>query len=52
MELAPDILRTFVAAAQTLNFTQAAKQVHLTRRNLEKYAGVPRFLMNSEISYG
>ncbi len=31
MELAPDILRTFVAAAQTLNFTQAARQVHLTQ---------------------
>ena len=31
MELAPDILRTFMAAAQTLNFTQAARQVHLTQ---------------------
>lgn len=31
MDITPDILRTFVAAAQTLNFTQAAKQVNLTQ---------------------
>lgn len=31
MDLAPDILRTFVAAAQTRNFTQAAQKVNLTQ---------------------
>ena len=31
MDLTPDILRTFVAAAQALNFTQAARQVNLTQ---------------------
>lgn len=30
-ELTPDILRTFIAAAQTRNFTQAAKQVNRTQ---------------------
>lgn len=46
MELTPDILRTFVTAAQTLNFTQAAKQVNRTQsavslqiRKLEKDLG-------------
>jgi len=29
MDLAPDRLRTFAAAAQTLNFTQATKQANL-----------------------
>jgi len=32
MDLAPDRLRTFAAAAQTLNFTQAAKQAYLIPR--------------------
>jgi DNA-binding transcriptional LysR family regulator len=31
MQLSPDILRTFVAAARTLNFTHAARKVHLTQ---------------------
>ena len=31
MDLAPDILRTFTAAAQTHNFTQAAQKVNLTQ---------------------
>ncbi len=31
MDITPDTLRTFVAAAHTLNFTQAAKQVNLTQ---------------------
>ncbi len=31
MQLSPDILRTFVAAARTRNFTQAARHVHLTQ---------------------
>lgn len=31
MQLSPDILRTFVAAARTLNFTHAARQLHLTQ---------------------
>jgi DNA-binding transcriptional LysR family regulator len=31
MQLSPDILRTFVAAARTLNFTHAARQMHLTQ---------------------
>jgi len=31
MQLSPDILRTFIAAARTNNFTQAASQVHLTQ---------------------
>ena len=31
MTLSPDNLRTFVAAAQALNFTQAAKKVNLTQ---------------------
>jgi len=31
MDLTPDILRTFVAAAQSLNFTQAAQKVNLTQ---------------------
>ena len=31
MDLTPDILRTFVAAAQALNFTQAAKQLNRTQ---------------------
>lgn len=54
MELAPDILRTFVAAAQTLNFTQAAKQVNRTQsavslqiRKLEKDIGKSLFRRES-----
>ncbi|WP_022666796.1 LysR substrate-binding domain-containing protein [Desulfospira joergensenii] len=31
MQLSPDILRTFTAAARTLNFTQAARQLYLTQ---------------------
>jgi DNA-binding transcriptional LysR family regulator len=31
MQLSPDILRTFVAAARALNFTHAARHVHLTQ---------------------
>jgi DNA-binding transcriptional LysR family regulator len=31
MELRPDILRTYVASAQSLNFTKAAKLVNLTQ---------------------
>ena len=31
MQLSPDILRTFVSAARTLNFTHAAREVHLTQ---------------------
>jgi DNA-binding transcriptional LysR family regulator len=31
MQLAPDLLRTFVAAARTLNFTHAARSRHLTQ---------------------
>ncbi len=31
MQLSPDILRTFVAAARTRNFTHAARRVHLTQ---------------------
>ena len=31
MELTPDLLRTFVAAAETNNFTQAAKQVNISQ---------------------
>jgi DNA-binding transcriptional LysR family regulator len=31
MQLSPDTLRTFVAAARTLNFTHAARQMHLTQ---------------------
>jgi DNA-binding transcriptional LysR family regulator len=31
MDLAPDILRTFTAAAQTQNFTQAAQKVNITQ---------------------
>ena len=31
MQLSPDILRTFVAAARTSNFTHAARRVHLTQ---------------------
>lgn len=31
MDLSPDVLRTFAAAAQTSNFTQAAKKVNLTQ---------------------
>lgn len=31
MQLSPDILRTFVAAAHTLNFTHAARKIHLTQ---------------------
>lgn len=31
MELRPDILRTYVASAQSLNFTKAAKRVNLTQ---------------------
>ncbi len=51
MELTPEILRTFVAAARTLNFTQAAKEVHRTQsavsiqiRKLEETLGRPLFL--------
>ena len=50
MDLTPDILRTFVAAAQTLNFTQAAQRVNLTQsavsiqvRKLEENLGKPLF---------
>ncbi len=31
MQLSPDILRTFVTAAKTLNFTHAARKMHLTQ---------------------
>lgn len=31
MDLTPDVLRTFVAAAQSLNFTQAAQKINLTQ---------------------
>jgi len=31
MQLSPDTLRTFVAAARTLNFTHAARDIHLTQ---------------------
>ncbi len=31
MQLSPDLLRTFVAAAKTLNFTHAARIIHLTQ---------------------
>ena len=31
MQLTPDLLRTFIAAARTLNFTHAARQVNLTQ---------------------
>ena len=50
MDLTPDILRTFIAAAQSLNFTQAAQKVNLTQsavstqvRKLEKNLGKPLF---------
>ena len=50
MELPPDLLRTFVAAARALNFTQAARQVHRTQsavsmqmRRLEGEIGKPLF---------
>ena len=50
MQLSPDILRTFVAAARTLNFTHAARQMHLTQsavsmqlKKLEQQAGVQLF---------
>ena len=50
MDIAPDTLRTFVAAAHTLNFTQAAKQVNLTQsavsiqvRKLEENLGKTLF---------
>ena len=54
MELSPDILRTFVAAAQKLNFTQAAKQVNRTQsavslqiRKLEEDMGKSLFRRES-----
>lgn len=50
MDLTPDILRTFIAAAQSLNFTQAAQKVNLTQsavstqvRKLEENLGNPLF---------
>lgn len=50
MDLAPDILRTFTAAAQTRNFTQAAQKVNLTQsavshqiRKLEESLGKTLF---------
>lgn len=50
MDLTPDILRTFIAAAQSLNFTQAAQKVNLTQsavssqvRKLEENLGKPLF---------
>jgi len=50
MDLAPDILRTFTAAAQTRNFTQAAQKVNLTQsavshqiRKLEENLGKALF---------
>ena len=50
MNLTPDILRTFVAAAQSGNFTHAAKKVHLTQSavsmqisRLESDIGKPLF---------
>lgn len=50
MDLTPDILKTFVAAAQTLNFTQAAQKVNLTQsavsiqvRKLESHLGKALF---------
>ncbi len=50
MDLTPDILRTFIAAAQSLNFTQAACKVNLTQsavstqvRKLEEYLGKTLF---------
>ena len=50
MELTPDILRTFVAAARTLNFTKAGIEVHRTQsavsiqiRKLEESLGCPLF---------
>lgn len=50
MDLTPDILRTFVASAQSLNFTQAAKRVNLTQsavslqvRKLEERLGKKLF---------
>lgn len=50
MTLAPDLLRTFVAAAQTCNFTHAAKKVNLTQsavsmqiHRLESDFGKPLF---------
>ena len=51
MELTPDLLRTFVAAAQTGNFTQAAKQVNISQsavsmqmRKLEEDLEKPLFI--------
>ncbi len=50
MDLTPDILRTFIAAAQSLNFTQAAQEVNLTQsavssqvRKLEENLGSSLF---------
>ncbi len=50
MDLTPDILRTFIAAAQYLNFTQAAQKVNLTQsavstqiRKLEENLGKQLF---------
>ncbi|SMC55633.1 DNA-binding transcriptional regulator, LysR family [Desulfocicer vacuolatum DSM 3385] len=50
MELTPDVLRTFVAAAQAGNFTQAAKQINISQsavslqmRKLEEDLGKPLF---------
>lgn len=50
MNLTPDLLKTFVAAAQTQNFTQAAQKVSLTQsavshqiRKLEMELGKPLF---------
>jgi len=50
MDLAPDILRTFASAAQTCNFTEAARKVNLTQsavshqiRKLEENLGKALF---------
>lgn len=50
MDLTPDILRTFIAAAHALSFTQAAQTVNLTQsavstqmRKLEENLGKPLF---------
>ena len=50
MDLAPDVLRTFAAEAQTRNFTQAVQKVNLTQsavshqiRKLEENLGKALF---------